>query len=125
MHCINRLFGSYNLYSLYPLLTVWFSILLVAVLLKLSSGLSIKGIIFLIVSFLFTLLFNKSFIYHGIRISSNGLTMIYFSLSIISLYAFTYEKNLYWLYLGSFLLGVASLVRIDMLIFSFIYFELL
>jgi len=122
MHCINRLFGSYNLYALYPLLTAWCLGFLGILFYSLNKELPKNYKLFLSIIFILTLGLYKNYVYHGIRISSNGLTMMYFSLSILCLYIYTHKENISWVYFGSFLLGVASLVRIDMLIFSSIYF---
>ena len=68
--------------------------------------------------------FCKKFYLQIFSIHSNALAMIYFSLAIICLYSFSKTKIESWLILGSFLMGTATLVRVDMLIFSLLYFVL-
>jgi len=124
MHGLNRLFGSYNLYALYPLMTVWFLGLIGLIFYNMNKELSLKSRIFLVTGLILTLGLYKNYAYHGVRIGSNGLAMIYFSFSIYTLYIYSKTKNYTWLYLGAFLIGTATLIRIDMLIFSLVYFSI-
>ena len=125
MHCLNRLFGGYSLYALNPTIVIWSLVIFSLLYYKELNKFSTKKKYILTGLFLIAMLFCKKFFLQIFFIHSNAFAMIFFSLSIISLYLFARSKIESWLVLGSFLIGSATLIRIDMLIFSLLYFILL
>ena len=125
MHALNRLFGSYNLYALNPTIVIWFLCFITLLFYDFLCDLQKLPKIILSGMFFLSLVFSKNFFLQIFYIHSNGFAMIYYSLAIISLYAFTKSGKNSWLRLGSFFIGAATLIRIDMLIFSLLYFVLL
>ena len=124
MHCLNRLFGSYSLYALYPTFHIWFLGFIILSYSSLRRHLSSNNKIPLLLLLVFIMFSNKSFNYQIYHVHSNGLAMIFCSISIMSLYLFKKSKNKSWLIFGSFILGISTLIRIDNLIFSIIFFSI-
>ena len=125
MHCINRLYGAYSLYALNSTIVIWFlglATLLLNDLLK--NNLTKKLKVLFLGAFVLVTVLQKSYYFQIFSIHSNAFAMIYFSLAVISLYLFSKSGIESWLTLGSFLMGIATLIRIDMLIFSLLYFVL-
>ena len=125
LHTINRLYGSYSLYALNPTIVIWSLIIFTLIYYDLLINYSKNKKLLLSSLFFIALLFSNKFYLQIFFIHSNPFAMIFFSLSIISLYAYSKNKNDSWLFLGSFLIGTSTLIRIDMLIFSLLYFMLL
>ena len=125
MHAVNRLFGGYNLYALNPTICYWFVLFVVFLLADLFYVSSRKVKISILILFAVTLGMNKTFLNASFFIHSNAFALVYFCSAIISLYMYSKTGAKSWIYFGSFMLGIATLVRTDMLIFSLIYYALL
>ena len=125
MHCINRLFGSYSLYTLNPTLAFWFLGSIGFFFFSFISDLPNRIKIILISTLIVSISFFKHFYNFVFDIHSNTITMVFFSLSIIAQYLYCKLNLKSWLYLGSFFIGMATLVRIEMLMFSMIFFIIL
>ena len=125
MHAINRLFHGYSLYALNPTICVWLLFFLTYTFFMLNKKVDKIARISLIILFVITLGFYKRFFIGMFDIHSNQLAMIFFTLSIISLYLYLVSEEKKWIYIGSFLIGFACLTRVDMLLCSLIFFFLL
>ena len=124
MHVINRMFHDYHLYALNPTICVWLLIFLSYTILKVYSPIN-KLNRFSIFLFLISLGLYKHYFNGMFDIHSNQLAMVYFTLSIVSLYLFSALNDRVWVYIGSLTMGFACLTRIDMLMGSLIYIFLL
>jgi len=124
MHCLNRLYGGYSLYALNPTILIWSLGFFTLLFRDLMGDLPRERKFILIGLFFLAMFLCKNFFTQIFLIHSNAFAMIYFSLAIICLYSFSKSGNKSWLTLGSFLMGTATLIRIDMLIFSLLYFVL-
>jgi hypothetical protein len=124
MHCLNRLYGGYSLYALNPTILIWSLGFFTLLFRDLMGDLPRERKFILIGLFFLAMFLCKNFFTQIFLIHSNAFAMIYFSLAIICLYSFSKSGNESWLTLGSFLMGTATLIRIDMLIFSLLYFVL-
>jgi len=125
MHAINRLFHGYSLYALNPTMCVWLIIFLAHTIFMLYRTKDKVTQIFLALIFSVTLGFYKHFFVIMFHIHSNSLAMIFFTLSIVSLYLYSISGEKNWVYIGSFEIGFACLTRVDMLLCSLIFFFLL
>ena len=124
MHCLNRLYGSYSLYALNPTIVIWSLSVFTLLFHQLIVDLPRNKRFLLTGGFFLAMFLCKNFFFQIFFIHSNAFAMIYFSLAIICLYSFSKSGNESWLTLGSFLMGTATLIRVDMLIFSLLYFVL-
>ncbi len=125
MHCLNRLFGAYSLYALNPTLVIWFLGLITLFLYnEISSFPKIKKLLLICLSVFLTIGY-KNFYFQIFSIHSNAFAMVYYSFAIICIYKFVKSSEPAWVVLGSFMMGTATLVRVDMLVFSLIFFVIL
>ena len=124
MHCLNRIYGGYSLYALNPTILIWSLGFFTLLFRDLMGDLPRERKFILIGLFFLAMFLCKNFFTQIFLIHSNAFAMIYFSLAIICLYSFSKSVNESWLTLGSFLMGTATLIRVDMLIFSLLYFVL-
>ena len=122
MHGINRIFGGYSLYALNPVISYWFLLFLCVSLFRMISFPSKAIKIAILLCFIVSLGFNKNYLNASFFIHNNAFAMVYYGLSVISLYLYAISRERMWIYFGSFMLGIAALTRVDMLIFSIIYF---
>ena len=125
MHAMTRLFGGYSLYALNPTMCVWLLLFLAYTIFILNRKVDNVTRILLLLFFVITLGFYKHFFNGMFAIHSNQLSMIFFTVSIVSLYFFTVTEEKSWVYIGSLTIGFACLTRVDMLLCSLIFFFLL
>ena len=124
MHAVNRVFGGYSLYALNPIISYWF-LLFICVFLSQMITFPSKAIkMAILFCFVVCLGFNKNYLNASFFIHSNAFAMVYYGLAIIGLYIYAISRERTWIYFGSFMLGIATLTRVDMLIFSLIYFTI-
>lgn len=122
MHAVNRVFGGYSLYALNPIISYWFLLFLSVFLSRMITFPSKAIKIAILLFFIVCLGLNKNYLNASFFIHSNAFAMVYYGLAIIGLYIYAISRERMWIYFGSFMLGVAALTRVDMLIFSLIYF---
>ena len=122
MHAVNRVFGCYSLYALNPIISYWFLLFLCVFLSRMIAFPSKAIKIAILLFFIVCLGLNKNYLNASFFIHSNAFAMVYYGLAIIGLYIYAVSRKKTWIYLGSFMLGIAVLTRVDMLIFSLIYF---
>ena len=125
MHAINRLFNGYSLYALNPTLSIWFIIFLAFKYFYLLRNMEKFTRIILVLFFVITLALYKHVFNGMFHIHSSQLAMIFFTISIISLYLFSIGEEKIWIYIGSLAISFACLTRVDMLLCSLIFFFLL
>jgi hypothetical protein len=121
LHALNRLFGAYALYGYFPLVSTWFLIFLGSLILTCSQFENRKVSIALTIIIIASLGCYKNFYQYAFMIHSNITAMIYFSSAIISVYVYSRTNQKSWLFFGSLSMGVATLVRTDMLLFSLVF----
>ena len=101
MHALSRLFGAYSLYSYFPLVSIWFLILVGCLIITCCQPNNRKLTIALTIIILTSLGYYKNFYKYAFMVHSNITAMIYFSLAIISVYLYsrTDKKRLavFWL----------------------------
>lgn len=122
MHGINRLFGGYGLYALNPVIAYWFLLFLCVSLSRMITFSSKTVRVAILLGFVACLGFNKNYLNASFFIHNNAFAMMYYGLSLIGLYLYAVSRERMWVYFGSLMLGIAALTRVDMLIFSIIYF---
>ena len=125
MHAINRLFHGYSLYALNPTMCIWLLFFLGYTMFLINKKIDKITRIFLVYFFVITLGFYKHFFNEMLYIHSNQLAMIFFTISIVSLYLYAVTEEKSWVYIGSLTVGFACLTRIDMFLCSLIFFFLL
>ena len=118
---IARLFGCYTPYAFYPMLSFWLLITITIILYDLMDNINRSHRLILSLVFFLVLGFYKNFFNYSFDIGSNSVSMVFFSLSILSLLLFLKYEAHQWLYFGSVSVAIGTLARTDMLVFSLIY----
>jgi len=104
---------------------VWFLFFLSYTIFMLNKKVNKAKRTILVFLFVVTLGFYKHFFNAMFYIHSNQLAMIFFTLSIVSLYLYAVKNQKIWVYIGSLTIGFACLTRVDMLLCSLIFFFIL